>query len=548
MKNAQSKDLILLKIILLGGVSGKTCIFERYCDNCFSENILATTGINFKSKTIQFNNYNIKLIIWDPSGQERFRNITRQYILGVDGIIFVCDITDYHSLNLMISFIEWENDIEQNSKKIICANRCDLEEKREIPKEEIEKYGISQNMEVFETSAKTGKNINEAFQRLVELIIRKKEKDKEIIEQMNNEKLLFNFRIDLISSQIYNSQKRIFNLFCDNAGYSLGRKILEFYKHKISLMIYINNIKNIIEKDYFLGKIKSEKDGIIYIFDLYGNSTFEDIKSALEQRNEYNSERIIVLKINDSDNKTKELSKIIENYAISLEIKVFIIDKINYEIVSEIFYKLISLILKNKANPRIYESFNQHIIDNIYKFRFAILGDKYSGKSEIFKEYSNFKEQRLKILDINKYKIKLEIYDIDETNILELLNKYKINGIIFIFSPDSLESFEKIKEFINEIKKNYTNEYKNIICVNKNNINSEIIPKEMNTYLIEQKMDIIEINSKIKDIVDKILVRLTYQILLKKKNNQIIIEFYNFYREYLPIHNYEKKLNKYLDF
>ena len=142
-------------------------------------------------------------------------------------------------------------------------------------------------------------------------------------------------------------------------------------------MIYINNIQNNIkEKDYFLGKMKSEEDGIIYLFDLYGNSSFEDIKSSLEQRNWSNSERIIVLKINDSDNRTKELSKIIENYAISLEIKVFIIDKINYEIVSEIFYKLISLILKNKANPLIYKSFNQHIIDNIYKFRFAILGDK----------------------------------------------------------------------------------------------------------------------------------------------------------------------------
>ena len=68
-------------------------------------------------------------------------------------------------------------------------------------------------MEVFETSAKTGKNINEAFQRLVELIIRKKEKDKEIIEQMNNEKLLFNFRIDLISSQIYNIKKKYLIFF-----------------------------------------------------------------------------------------------------------------------------------------------------------------------------------------------------------------------------------------------------------------------------------------------------------------------------------------------
>ena len=93
-----------------------------------------------------------------------------------DGIIFVCDITDRNSFNDIISYIEEANDYLYNYKGIICSNKCDLEEKRQITKEEIVSFGLSQNIEAFEVSAKTGKNIDEVFQKLIELIIRKKQK------------------------------------------------------------------------------------------------------------------------------------------------------------------------------------------------------------------------------------------------------------------------------------------------------------------------------------------------------------------------------------
>ena len=298
--------------------------------------------------------------------------------------------------------------------------------------------------------------------------------------------------------------------------------------------------------------MKPNEDGIIFFIEINSNSFFKDIKDLLNNYIKKNSEKIIVLKINNSGNENKMLSKEIENYSLINNIKVFIIDKIYAKIINKIFVELISLILKKKGNNKIIEKFNEYIEEKeIYNFNYALIGDKYSGKSEIYREYLNFNKykQNLKLLELKKYKIELEIYDIDESNILEFLNKYKINGIIFIFSSNSLESFEKMKEFVNLIEKKYKDVYESIICINKRNINNddnEIIPKEINDYFIERKKSTYELN--IEDTIYKVFIHLTYQILLKEKNEKLILEFFNHYREYFPILEYEKKLNKYLNF
>ena len=210
------EDLILLKILLLGGGSnsGKTCILLRYSEKIFRDIHLGTVGVDNKTKIIEFDKYKIKLLIGDTSGQERFRDVIRKYYKVTDGIIFVCDLTNYDSFINMKSFVkDVNNNIDHNYEGIICANKSDLEEERKITEEEIKKYGLSQNMEVFEVSAKTGKNINEAFDRLVEIIIRKKAKDQEILKYINNENLSFKFRLDLISSNNYNSQYEMLKYF-----------------------------------------------------------------------------------------------------------------------------------------------------------------------------------------------------------------------------------------------------------------------------------------------------------------------------------------------
>ena len=75
-------------------------------------------------------------------------------------------------LDYFINEVKKERNDEYDS--IICANFCDLEEERVITKEEIKNYEQKYNIKIFETSAKSGLNVNEAFDCLICLILKRK--------------------------------------------------------------------------------------------------------------------------------------------------------------------------------------------------------------------------------------------------------------------------------------------------------------------------------------------------------------------------------------
>ena len=62
---------ILLKMVMVGNCGvGKTCLLQRYIDGTFSECHIATIGVDFKIKEMEFNNGMIaKLQLWDTAGQ-----------------------------------------------------------------------------------------------------------------------------------------------------------------------------------------------------------------------------------------------------------------------------------------------------------------------------------------------------------------------------------------------------------------------------------------------------------------------------------------------
>ena len=85
----------LFKLVIIGNSAvGKSSLLVRFADDSFSENYLATIGVDFRFKTIPIEGKNVKLQIWDTAGQERFRTITNAYYKGADGIIMVYDTTN----------------------------------------------------------------------------------------------------------------------------------------------------------------------------------------------------------------------------------------------------------------------------------------------------------------------------------------------------------------------------------------------------------------------------------------------------------------------
>ncbi|XP_074599762.1 ras-related protein Rab-10-like [Brevipalpus obovatus] len=171
----QNYDL-LFKLLLIGdsGV-GKTCILFRFSDDTFHSTFISTIGIDFKIKTIDLRGKKIKLQIWDTAGQERFHTITTSYYRGASGIMLVYDITNLKSFD---NVAKWLRTIDEHAsedvEKMILGNKCDMENKRVIPRERAETVAREHRIRFLETSAKSDLNINQAFMELTEAILIKK--------------------------------------------------------------------------------------------------------------------------------------------------------------------------------------------------------------------------------------------------------------------------------------------------------------------------------------------------------------------------------------
>ena len=119
-------------------------------------------------KNVQLENgKTIKLQIWDITGKERFNSISRSYYRGTHGIILIFSVADKKSFyNLQ----KWVNQIKEetneNTPLILIGNKIDAEKDREILKNELEELAKEFDINYYECSAKTGENVNLAFNEL----------------------------------------------------------------------------------------------------------------------------------------------------------------------------------------------------------------------------------------------------------------------------------------------------------------------------------------------------------------------------------------------
>jgi len=105
-QNSTSYDLIY-KILLIGDAGvGKSNLLQRYTDDPFSENHIATIGVDFKIRTVEFDGKRIKLQIWDTAGQERFRTIASSYYRNAHGFLVVYDVTNTESFQNVGMWLE----------------------------------------------------------------------------------------------------------------------------------------------------------------------------------------------------------------------------------------------------------------------------------------------------------------------------------------------------------------------------------------------------------------------------------------------------------
>ena len=176
----KAKKMFEAHIVTLGdGQVGKTSIILRYIENSFSLNYLSTIGIDSKIKKVKLSNgEEVKVKISDTAGQERFKSIASNYMKKANGILLVYDITNPKSFE---DINNWFSEIKQddNPKPIILiGNKSDMSDRRQVSTEDGKNLaknsgGAGNDIHFYETSCKTGDNIEEAIMDLVNQIYNK---------------------------------------------------------------------------------------------------------------------------------------------------------------------------------------------------------------------------------------------------------------------------------------------------------------------------------------------------------------------------------------
>jgi Ras-related protein Rab-2A len=162
----------VFKYIIIGdsGV-GKSCLLLQFTDKRFEPLHDLTIGVEFGARMVSIDNKNVKLQIWDTAGQESFRSITRSYYRGACGALLVYDVTRKETFAHLQTWLE---DAKSNANTAITimliGNKCDLESKRQVSKEEGEAFAQQHGLVFMETSAKTAQNVDEAFVRTANAI------------------------------------------------------------------------------------------------------------------------------------------------------------------------------------------------------------------------------------------------------------------------------------------------------------------------------------------------------------------------------------------
>ena len=107
------------KFILVGDSTiGKTTLFRKISKNVFSENNVLTIGIDKKALEYEINiqenekdvKKNIKILLYDTAGQEKYLSSTKSYFKKANGVILLYSIIDKKSFN---NLPKWLNEIKE---------------------------------------------------------------------------------------------------------------------------------------------------------------------------------------------------------------------------------------------------------------------------------------------------------------------------------------------------------------------------------------------------------------------------------------------------
>lgn len=252
------------KLLLLGHEnSGKSSLLNKFTEDSFTNTYTPTHGTEFQIKQIE----NIKLTIFD-NGRKLSEESSKDVVYrNHDAILIVFDITNKESFKSANDYLKKVRDINNDNTPpiLLVGTKSDLSDQRQVYKQEIDKFVKDNAIFLYhETSAKTGKYVNDLFKTAANVAINNKITDENTSILTN----IINAIPDNANSARENAKIALRNLFINYQHHLIAedihlKKFNSWFKQSINALNHSlgipksNNINPIAELTHIFNQLKS---------------------------------------------------------------------------------------------------------------------------------------------------------------------------------------------------------------------------------------------------------------------------------------------------
>ena len=159
------------KVCVLGSFAvGKTSLVRRFVESIFSADYLTTVGVRIEKKVVRVKNREVTLMLWDLSGDDEFEPLRKSHLSGASGFFFVADGTRRATLTSAVAIKQTADKLLGPLPFVLVLNKADLADRWETDGQKERELAAS-GWTIFHTSAKTGENVEQAFQTLGQAMV-----------------------------------------------------------------------------------------------------------------------------------------------------------------------------------------------------------------------------------------------------------------------------------------------------------------------------------------------------------------------------------------
>ena len=161
----------LFKFVILGDKAvGKSTICNIIDNKNFTHYLGPTIGVEYIATHFNIDNKIIKCQFWDISGDSSYLKITESYLKDNAGIIIVFDKSNKTSFTHIKKWVKLLGNEIKKSKILLMGNKLDIIDIK-VTNYEASVYANDNNFLYIDTSAKTGENIIQGIEKLIQHIL-----------------------------------------------------------------------------------------------------------------------------------------------------------------------------------------------------------------------------------------------------------------------------------------------------------------------------------------------------------------------------------------